>query len=94
MHDLTSMYVMMVPFVYFLVGALLQVRGPAALLHQFLRQSSQLIYVSHILFAMPLLSLLGGHHLLVYLLVLAASQLLAAAIILLSRRFAWMKVLY
>ena len=94
MHALTSMYVMMVPFVYFLVGALLQVRGSAAPLHQFLRQSSQLIYVSHILFAMPLLSLLGGHHLLVYLLVLAASQLLAAAIILLSRRFAWMKVLY
>ncbi len=94
MHDLTSMYVMMVPLIYFLVSALLQVRALATPLHHFLRQSSQLIYVSHILFAMPLLSLLGTHHLLVYVIVLIASQLLAALIILLSRRFSWMKVLY
>lgn len=93
MQDLTSMYLMLVPLVYFLVGALLQVQRAPSYLCRFLRQSSLLIYVSHILFAMPLLALFPSQHLLVYVLTILASQLLAVLIIALSNRIAWLKVL-
>ena len=93
MHDLTSMYLMLVPFTYFLVGALLQVQRTPSYLCRFLRQSSLLIYVSHILFAMPLLALFPDHHLLVYGAVIVCAQLLAVVIIALSNRFSWLKVL-
>ena len=92
-RDLTSMYLMLVPFTYFLVGALLQVQRTPSYLCRFLRQSSLLIYVSHILFAMPLLALFPDHHLLVYGAVIVCAQLLAVVIIALSNRFSWLKVL-
>ena len=88
-----SMYLMLVPFTYFLVGALLQVQRTPSYLCRFLRQSSLLIYVSHILFAMPLLALFPDHHLLVYGAVIVCAQLLAVVIIALSNRFSWLKVL-
>lgn len=93
LQDLTSMYLMLVPFTYFLVGALLQVQRTPSYLCRFLRQSSLLIYVSHILFAMPLLALFPDHHLLVYGAVIVCAQLLAVVIIALSNRFSWLKVL-
>lgn len=93
MQDLTSMYLMLVPLTYFLVGALLQVQRAPSYLCRFLRQSSLLIYVSHILFAMPLLALFPDHHLFVYAAVIVCAQLLAVIIIALSNRFSWLKVL-
>lgn len=93
MQDLTCMYLLLVPLVFFLTGALLQVRRAPSYLARFFRQSSLLIYVSHILFAIPLLSLFPTQHLLVYGLTMLASQLFAVVIIALSNRIAWLKVI-
>ena len=93
-HDLTSMYLMLVPLVYFLVGLLLQVQSASSRMGKFLRQSSLLIYVSHILFAVPLLALYPNHHLLVYLLTVIGSQLFSLFIIAASNRIRWLSVLY
>ena len=93
-HDLTSMYLMLVPLVYFLVGLLLQVQSAPSRMGKFLRQSSLLIYVSHILFAVPLLALYPNHHLLVYLLTVIGSQLFSLFIIAASNRIRWLSVLY
>lgn len=94
MKDLTSMYLMLVPLSYFVVGCLLQVQGEGKGVYRFLRQSSLLIYVSHILFSVPLLAWLPDQHLLVYVLTVVLSQLLAAVIIVLSRRFSPLRLLY
>lgn len=94
MQDLTSMYLFLIPLVYFLVGALLQIQRSPSYLSRFFRQSSSLIYVSHILFAMPLLHHFPQQHLLVYVITVIASQLLAMLIIALSNRISWLKILY
>ena len=93
MQDLTCMYLMLVPLLYFMVGALLQVRRAPSYLTRFLRQSSLLIYVSHILFAMPLLNIFPTQHLLVYGVTILASQVLAVVFIALSNRFACFKIM-
>lgn len=85
---------MLVPLVYFLVGLLLQVQSAPQQDGKFLRQSSLLIYVSHILFAVPLLALYPNHHLLVYLLTVIGSQLFSLFIIAASNRIRWLSVLY
>ena len=77
LRDLTSMYICLVPAVYFLVNYLLKVNIPYRKMFVILRHDSLMIYTSHILFAKILLILLPHAHLVVYFLTLACAQCLA-----------------
>ena len=77
MRDLTSMYICLVPAVYFLVNYLLKVNIPYRKMFTILRHDSLMIYTSHILFAKIFLALMPHAHLVVYFLTLACAQCLA-----------------
>lgn len=93
LNDLSSMFLMLIPCMYFLMNLLLQVRMPWKPLYKELRQDSTLIYVSHILFARILLMLLPNNHLVAYLATLACAQLLSYVIVKESRRWPWLNYL-
>lgn len=74
LRDLTSMYICLVPCIFFLVNYLLKVNVPYKKMYTILRHDSLLIYTSHILFAKVLLVFLPNAHLIVYFLTLACAQ--------------------
>lgn len=77
LRDLTSMYICLIPAIYFLVNYLLKVKIPYRRMFTILRHDSLMIYTSHILFAKILLILMPKAHLVVYFLTLACAQCLA-----------------
>ena len=77
LRDLTSMYICLVPAIYFLVNYLLKVNIPYRKMFTILRHDSLMIYTSHILFAKIFLVLMPHAHLVVYFLTLACAQCLA-----------------
>lgn len=77
LRDLTSMYICLVPAIYFLVNYLLKVNIPYRKMFTILRHDSLMIYTSHILFAKIFLALMPHAHLVVYFLTLACAQCLA-----------------
>lgn len=87
LHDLSSMFLMLVPCTYFLVSLLLSIRMPYRAQYGILRLDSTIIYTSHILFARIFLMFFPDAHMVVYLLTLAASQLLASLIVRYRERF-------
>lgn len=74
LRDLSCMFLMLVPAVFFMTSLLLVVRMPYHPRYRLLRYDSLLIYTSHILFARLLLMLLPDAHLAVYFLTLACAQ--------------------
>ena len=77
LRDLTSMYICLIPAIYFLVNYLLKVNMPYRRMYTILRHDSLMIYTSHILFAKIFLILMPNAHLVVYFLTLACAQCLA-----------------
>ena len=77
LRDLTSMYIYLIPAIYFLVNYLLKVNMPYRRMYTILRHDSLMIYTSHILFAKIFLILMPNAHLVVYFLTLACAQCLA-----------------
>lgn len=73
MHELTSMYFMLVPTVFFLFMFLMQFDIQAPKLCPILRRMSLLIYVSHIYFIFLFLNVLGLPNLIVYILSIVCS---------------------
>lgn len=78
LRDLTSMYICLIPSIYFLVNYLLKVNIPYRRMYTILRHDSLIIYTSHILFAKILLALMPSAHLVVYFLTLACAQCFAS----------------
>ena len=81
LRDLTSMYIALVPAVYFFVSWMLTLKMPYKEKYKVLRQESLLIYTSHILFAKILLNLFPNAHIVVYFVTLACSQAFATLVI-------------
>ena len=77
LRDLTSMYICLIPAIYFLVNYLLKINIPYRKMFAILRHDSLMIYTSHILFAKIFLALMPHAHLVVYFLTLACAQCLA-----------------
>lgn len=77
LRDLTSMYICLIPAIYFLVNYLLKINIPYRKMFTILRHDSLMIYTSHILFAKIFLVLMPHAHLVVYFLTLACAQCLA-----------------
>lgn len=90
LNDKSCMFLMLLPSLYFLMCMLLKVKISKNPVYKTLRQDSTLIYVSHILFARPLLLALPKYHLVVYLGTLACSQIFSTLIVRLSARFKWL----
>lgn len=78
--DLTCMYLLLVPAIFFLVNFLLKVKMPYKPVYRELRNDSSLIYTSHILFAKPLLILMPNAHIVVYFLTIAMAQAFASLV--------------
>ncbi|MBB5183473.1 acyltransferase family protein [Catenisphaera adipataccumulans] len=87
LRDLTSMDLMLVPCVYFLVNALLTDDRPYKARYLNMRHESLLIYTSHILFAKILLAVMPHAHLVVYFLTLGLAQCFATAVLTLKDRY-------
>ena len=81
LRDLTSMYLSLIPAVYFFVNWMLTIKKPYKDTYLTLRNESLLIYTSHILFAKVLLILFPKAHLVVYFVTLALSQGFATFVI-------------
>lgn len=81
LRDLTSMYLLLVPAVFFMTNALLTSRSKWKLNYKDLRAESLLIYTSHILFAKIFLTALPHAHIVVYFLTLACSQCFATLVV-------------
>lgn len=93
MNDLTSMYLMLVPTVFFLFMFLMQFSFPSNAVLEGMRRQSLLIYVSHIYFVLLWLRLLPDAHFWVYLLSILCSELLAVTIIKTAKRWPRFKAL-
>lgn len=87
LRDLTSMYLFLVPAVYFLVNWLLTIKMPYKPIYKVLRNDSLLIYTSHILFAKILLALMPNAHIVVYFLTIALAQAFASLVMYYKGRF-------
>lgn len=93
LRDLSSMFLMLVPCIWFLMNWLLTVDVPWKPVYKTMREDSTLIYVSHILFARILLMMLPNAHLVVYLATLACAQLFSSCVVYLKARWNWLKYL-
>lgn len=94
-HDLSSMYLMLVPCVYLLFIRLLKVEMKHKPMYYTFRVLSLLIYVSHILFAQLFLWFLPSmNSFLFYVLTLGCSFLLSYIIYHLSKQYPVLKHLY
>lgn len=87
MRDLSCMFLMLIPSVYFLVNYLLALTIPYRRQYTILRYDSLLIYTSHILFVRILFILLPNANLVVYFLTIALSQCFASIIVREKERF-------
>lgn len=92
MHDLTSMYLMLAPTVFFLFIFLLQFALPPKQIYVTLRKMSLLLYVSHIYFIYLFLNVLHMGNLIVYVLSIASSAVLALCIIIAAKRYRILRV--
>ncbi|MDD7282260.1 acyltransferase [Floccifex sp.] len=81
LRDLTSMYISLIPAVYFFVNWMLTIKIPYKESYKAMRNESLLIYTSHILFAKVLLILFPEAHLVVYFVTLALAQGFASLVI-------------
>lgn len=93
LRDLSCMFLMLVPCIWFLMNWLLTVDVPWKPVYKTMREDSTLIYVSHILFARILLMMLPNAHLVVYLATLACAQLFSSCVVYLKARWNWLKYL-
>lgn len=93
MHDLTSMYLMLLPTVFFLFMFLMQFHLKEQSIFSTLRKMSLLIYVSHIYFIFIFLNVLGLPNLLVYVLTILCSCSCSFILIQLSKKDARWKAL-
>lgn len=93
MNDLTSMYVMLVPLIYFLMQTLLKI-PPRKQENLFVRQSSFLVYVSHLWFVTILAESKIFDPSIIFVLSLICSFGIAYAIIKISQRNSLWKKLY
>ena len=78
---LSSMFITLIPAVYFMVSYLLKVKIPYKEQYKIFRQESVLIYTSHILFVKVLFLFSPKMNLIVYFLTLACSQCFASIVI-------------
>lgn len=94
-QDLSSMYLMLVPCVFFLFARLMRIELKPQPLYKTLRILSLLIYVSHILFAQACLWLMPDmHSFMLYSLTVGLSFLLSYVIYRLSLKVPLLKQLY
>lgn len=87
LRDVTSMYITLVPAIYFFMSWLLVMDIPYKTKYMELRNESLLIYTSHILFAKILLNLFPTAHIVVYFVTLAFSQVFATLVIRYKTKF-------
>lgn len=81
LYDTSSMFITLIPCIFFLTNTLLLMRIPYNNQYKILRTDSTVIYLSQILFARIFLILLPDAHLVVYFLTLACAQGLSAIIV-------------
>jgi len=93
MHDLTSMYLMLVPTTFFLFVFIMQFQLKQKSIYLVMRKMSLLLYGSHIYFIFLFLNVLHLGNLLVYGLSIACSCALALWLIRLSKSYPVVKVL-
>lgn len=95
MHDLTSMYAMLLPCMFFLFLGLLRIHLPHSKVYKTLRVLSLLIYVMHIMFVNLLLRVWPlMNSLAVYGLVMLPTLIMSCFIIICSRKVKFLKHLY
>ena len=95
MHDLTSMYAMLLPCMFFLFLGLLRIHLPQSKVYKTLRVLSLLIYVMHIMFVNLLLRVWPlMNSLAVYGLVMLLTLIMSCIIIICSRKVKFLKHLY
>lgn len=93
MHDLTSMYLMLVPTVFFLFILLMQFHLTERKCYLTLRKMSLLLYVSHIYFIYLFLNILKLGNLPVYILSIVCSCMFALLIIKNANKYPVLKAL-
>ncbi len=81
LRDLTSMDLMLIPCVYFMVNWCLASNREYKPVYETLRHESLLIYTSHILFAKIFLAVWPNAHIVIYFLTLACSQCFASLVL-------------
>ena len=95
MHELTSMYAMLLPCMFFLFLGLLRIHLPQSKVYKTLRVLSLLIYVMHIMFVNLLLRVWPlMNSLAVYGLVMLLTLIMSCIIIICSRKVKFLKHLY
>lgn len=96
-NDLISMYISLVPLMFYLFNLLIKVNLKTRINGRFLRQLSTLMYLAHIGFVDILYMLntyLNWNNLMIYLVVVVLTLFLSTIIVLLSDRFKILKELY
>lgn len=95
MKDLTSMYVMLVPVVWFLFHILIRFELKKRPIYRFLRTSSLLIYTVHIMFTVVLFTLVPTlDHLAIYGITAVSSFIISIVIYALSKKLRFLRYLY
>lgn len=94
MQELTSMYLMLLPCIFFLFLFLLQWDFKMHPVYKKLRQMSLLIYVSHIYFVFLFLNVLQLPNLLVYVLSILVSCVFAYGVLFLRKKLAFLRHFY
>lgn len=95
MHDLASMYLMLIPSVMFLFAFLLSIDIKEKAIYKCLRATSLMIYVIHLVFIIILNMLLPNlNSLITYILVCIASFIFAYLVYILSNKIKVLKHLY
>lgn len=94
MHDLVSMYVMLLPTLFFFFIFLLQISCKQRTSDVYLRNYSLLIYVSHIYFCFIFYQVLGLPNIVVYIGSIIGSCIVSFFILRLRKRWPFFKALY
>lgn len=95
MHALASMYIFLVPTIFFFFQYLLQLDIPYKPVYKYIRSMSLLIYVSHILFVVLFNIIVPTWNALwIYIMVVICCCIFAYVIIKLSDRYTFLKNLY
>lgn len=93
MHDLASMYIMLIPCIFFLFIFLLGIHLRTYPVYKTMRKMSLLIYVSHIYFIYIFLNILHMGNLPVYGFSILCSGLFSYIIVKLSNKLPWLNIL-
>lgn len=95
MKDLTSMYLMLLPVVWFLFQILITLQLKKREIYRFLRTSSLLIYTVHIMFTVVLFTFVPHlDHLMIYLITAVSSFIISIMIYVLSKKLRFLRYLY